>query len=212
MAGRLIVIEGLDGAGTTTLTDLATTTLRAAGHDVLAAANPSDGPLGELARRFLRHEVDFDERVIAMIFSGDRLDHARRVIEPAIAAGTWVLCDRYYLSTLAYQGARIAADSGIDLDTAIEWCAGLNRFVPRPEVTYFLDVDRGERERRLRSRPGRPERYDAGPTAAEVEAAYRRAREFLAAAGETFVDVDGSVPAADASARLVDDLLGRRPR
>ncbi len=209
MPGRLIVIEGLDGAGTTTLTALAASSLRAAGHDALAAANPSNGPLGELARRFLRHEVDFDELVMAMVFSGDRLDHARRVIGPALAAGTWVLCDRYYLSTLAYQGARIAADHGIALDSAIEWCAGLNRFAPRPELTYFLDVGRAERERRLRERPGTPERYDSGPAAAEVEAAYGRARAFLVAAGETFVDVDGSAAAADAASYVVEDLVSR---
>ncbi len=209
MAGRLIVIEGLDGAGTTTLTGLAVAALDAAGTDAMATANPSDRPLGELARRFLRHEVDFDERVAAMIFSGDRLDHARRVIEPALAAGTWVLCDRYYLSTLAYQGARIAAEHGTPLAAAIEWCAGLNRFVPRPEVTYFVNVARDERQRRMRDRPGDPERYDAGPTAAEVEAAYTRARAFLAAAGEEFVDIDGAPPPAQVAARLVDDVLSR---
>ncbi len=210
MSGLLVVIEGLDGAGTTTQTRLVADALAAAGVPALPTANPTDGPLGRLARQHLRHEVTLDERVMAMVFSGDRLDHARRVIEPALAEGTVVLCDRYYLSTLAYQGARIAAEHGDDLDAAIAWCRDLNRFVPRPDVTFYLQVARTERDRRMTASRSARERYDDGTTPEQVDAAYQRAMALLTGAGETLVTVDGALPAEQVRDEIVAGIADRR--
>src|SRR5258705_309057 len=98
-----IVLEGLDGAGTTTQTERLAAALRARGQTVLATAEPTDGPVGRLLRRFLSGELEIEETAQALLFAADRLHHLQNQIEPTLAGGAIVISDRYYLSNLAYQ-------------------------------------------------------------------------------------------------------------
>ena len=104
--GRLIALEGLDGCGKSTQAERIAAALRAAGRDVVPTREPTDGPVGRRIRAMARS----GERVAALEelgwFLEDRREHVARVIAPALEAGRWVITDRYFLSTVAYQGAR----------------------------------------------------------------------------------------------------------
>lgn len=102
--GALIVIEGIDGAGTTTQTDLLVAWLTRIGIPSIATREPSDGPIGVVARKHLGRHLDLaSPEAEALAFAADRMDHVASEIVPALARGTTVVADRYYLSSLAYQ-------------------------------------------------------------------------------------------------------------
>jgi dTMP kinase len=105
-----VVLEGLDGAGTTTQGRLLADALRADGRTVHLTAEPSGGPIGVLVRQVLKRRIvgrdgaPFDPAALALLFAADRLDHAAVEIAPKLAAGVDVVSDRFTLSSLAYQG------------------------------------------------------------------------------------------------------------
>jgi dTMP kinase len=201
--GRFIVLEGIDGAGTTTQTERLVERLRARGRQAAATREPSTGPVGRLLREILlgQHRTADGAAVggptMALLFAADRLDHLQREIEPLLKSGTDVVSDRYLLSSLAYQA--VEADR--------PWVASLARGVRLPDLTILVDLPievAAERRRRA----GRPiERYDADSTLARVAENYRQlARESGAAV------VDGALSLDDvgrAIATLVDQLPER---
>ncbi len=134
--GRFIVFEGIDGAGTTTQAGLLARRLEASGRRVLLTAEPSTGPVGKMLRSILSGALsptgagNWDGRALALLFAADRLDHFRGEIRPALEAGMDVVCDRYVLSSVAYQG----------MAAPFAWIRSLNRFVPPPDCTVFLRV------------------------------------------------------------------------
>ncbi len=134
--GCFFVFEGLDGSGTTTQAGRLAEQLEAAGRKVLVTAEPSTGPVGVQLRAILGRRLSptgggsWDGRALALLFAADRLDHYVGEIEPALERGVDVVCDRYVLSSLAYQG--MAAPSA--------WIRSLNRFVEPPDRTFFLSV------------------------------------------------------------------------
>src|SRR5262249_58217852 len=93
----LVVLEGLDGAGTTTQTSRLIEHLRARGRDAHATREPSDGPIGRLLRAFLAGaHGPVDATTMALLFAADRADHLAREVEPALARGAIVVSDRWY--------------------------------------------------------------------------------------------------------------------
>lgn len=138
-AARFIVLEGIDGSGTTTQAQTLVAALEQAGTPARFTHEPSTGPLG----RVLRQLLTGDEQVLsrswdgmALLFAADRLDHVTREIEPALAAGITVVCDRYDLSSIAYQSA--TAPEG---ESAVPWLQAINQRARRPDLTLVLDVD-----------------------------------------------------------------------
>jgi dTMP kinase len=197
-----VVLEGIDGAGTTTQTERLVGHLRRRGRPAAATREPSDGPVGRLLRQLLlgQHPLPDGRPVsgptMALLFAADRQDHLQREIEPLLAAGSDVVSDRYLLSSLAYQAEE--ADRG--------WVATLARGVRRPDLTVLVDVP-VEVAAARRRQAGRPiERYDADGTLARVADSYRRlVREHPAT-----TTVDGSATleeVAAAIAGLVDQLV-----
>src|SRR5713101_5144548 len=97
--GRFIVLEGIDGAGTTTQAQLLSAELRRDGHLVLTTREPSDGPVGTLIRQALTGRLSLPERAgplsdetLALLFAADRLDHLQAQILPALQRGEVVIC------------------------------------------------------------------------------------------------------------------------
>jgi dTMP kinase len=167
--GKLIVLEGIDGSGTTTQLERAVTFIGSLGRRAVATREPSTGPVGVLLRQALLGQLHMpdgrklDGRTMALLFAADRVDHLQREIEPQLAAGTTVVSDRYLLSSLAYQAE--------EADRA--WVASLARGVLPPDLTILLDVPIEVAARR-REAAGRPvERYDADSYLAKVAANYR---------------------------------------
>jgi len=205
-APLFIVLEGIDGSGTTTQLDRLTTALRDRGRRVVATREPSTGPIGVLLREILagRHAnpdgSTLDGRAMALLFAADRRDHLTREIEPALAAGCDIVSDRYLMSSLAYQA--------VEADRA--WVERLSEGVRAPQLTVLLDVAiEVAAQRRLKA--GRPiERYDADGTLARVAENYRK----LAAVLPNVVSLDGSASVEDVTQAIVgavQAVLDRRP-
>jgi dTMP kinase len=101
--GRFITLEGVDGAGKSTHVAWIAERLRARGHTVHVTREPGGTPLAEKLRALILSEP-MDALTETLLLFAARDDHVRAVIEPALAAGTWVLCDRFTDATFAYQG------------------------------------------------------------------------------------------------------------
>jgi dTMP kinase len=147
--GRLITVEGVEGAGKSTQVETLRAGLVARGVPVVATAEPDGTPLGASLRRVLGEVDRVTPLTEALLFAASRAEHVHRVIRPALAAGQIVLCDRYVDSTVAYQGY----GRGIALETI----AQLNRLATdgiRPDLTLVLDLDVAEGLRRARARRG----------------------------------------------------------
>jgi dTMP kinase len=192
---RFVVLEGLDGSGTTTQAGLVAQALRTRGLRVTETAEPTEGPLGRILRAHVRGELTLDPPTAALAFTADRADHLARVIRPALARGEWVVCDRYLLSTLAYQGAE-----GVDRRWILDASAGFEV----PDLTVFLEVPEPELARRLGKRP-RADRYEGAETTRAVLASYEESIELLRRAGHSVEVVDGCARPQD----ITSDVLAR---
>ncbi len=137
MPGKFITIEGGEGVGKTTNIAFIETRLRAAGIDVRVTREPGGTALGEDIRGLLlghRHDGMASDTELLLMFAA-RAEHLAKVIKPALAAGQWVLCDRFTDATYAYQGG----GRGI----AREHIAALEQWVQgdlRPDLTVLLDT------------------------------------------------------------------------
>jgi dTMP kinase len=124
------VIEGCDGAGTTTASKLVAESLAKEGIPVVFTFEPSDGPIGSLARKALQHKIEIDFRGMLGLFLADRWWHIDNVIKPALAQGQIVICDRYHLSTWVYQ-------QDVFSRSIIE---ELQKDLLVPDLVYLLDL------------------------------------------------------------------------
>lgn len=143
-SGRFIVLEGIDGAGTTTQSALLSERLRSVAPKTMVRVTrePSDGPVGSLVRLVLTGRTVVPGgrapgwTTMALLFAADRMDHVESVIEPVLAAGGVVISDRYDASSLAYQ----SVSSGRGGEKAVEWIRSLNQHALRPDLTIVIDL------------------------------------------------------------------------
>ncbi len=159
------VIEGLDGAGTTTQLQLIGSQLEKAGRKAIMTFEPSDGPIGKLTRSILRGEEDASPQALAYLYAADREDHVTRFIRPAIASGAIVLSDRYFFSSFAYQS----------MSVPFEKVAALNAGFPFPEAVLFIDTPPSECVRRIASRGSKKEIFEQQSILENVQANYEKA-------------------------------------
>lgn len=132
--GKFITFEGIDGAGKSTHIATVVDLLKARGLEVVATREPGGTPLGEKLRELLLHEPMHLETEALLMFAARR-EHLALVIEPALARGAWVVCDRFSDATYAYQGG------GRGLDKAK--FAELERWVHghlQPDLTFLFDL------------------------------------------------------------------------
>ncbi|MCC3302579.1 dTMP kinase [Arthrobacter sp. zg-Y895] len=136
--GLFIAMEGGDGAGKSTQAQRLAAALQETGRTVLRTREPGGTPVGEQLRALvLEHgNGEIDARTEALIFAASRAAHVQQIIEPALAAGTVVVCDRYVDSSIAYQGAgrQLGTDA---VRTLNHWATG----GLEPDLTVLLDVD-----------------------------------------------------------------------
>ena len=166
---RFVVLEGLDGAGTTTQAGLLADALRDRGLAVCSTAEPTDGPLGRVLRAHVRSEISLGPLTAALTFTADRADHLERTIRPALDRGEWVVSDRYLLSTVAYQGAE-----GVDPERILQASSDF----AIPDLTVYLDVPSAELAARLEQRR-RTDRYERPNFAERLRGAYERSIALL---------------------------------
>ena len=132
--GMFITLEGMDGAGKSTHIPTIVAQLQAKGVEVVSTREPGGTALGEQLRNILLHEAMHPETETLLMFAA-RKEHIAKVIEPALARGAYVLCDRFTDATYAYQsGAKgVAVDKVMQLET---WVQG----ELQPDLTILFDV------------------------------------------------------------------------
>jgi dTMP kinase len=142
--GRLLVFEGLDGCGKSTQIERLARALREAGDDVLVTCEPTDGAWGRRLREMAHgsEPVAADEEL--RWFVEDRREHVAQVLAPGLEAGRIVLTDRYYLSSVAYQGAR-----GLDWRRILE---DSEAEFPPPDLVLLLEIEPEAGLARVRAR------------------------------------------------------------
>ena len=173
MNGLFITFEGVDGSGKSLMLKLAAQKLRACGYDVLCTMEPGGSPLGRQLRQIILDSPygTVDPRGELLLYAADRALHVSKVIQPALAAGRIVLCDRYIDSSYAYQGG------GRSIET--EDIRLLNDFAAYgllPDVTFLLDLPAAEALSRLHGPKDRIEQEDLS-FFENIAAAYRRLAE-----------------------------------
>ncbi|MGB5672644.1 MAG: dTMP kinase [Sedimenticolaceae bacterium] len=200
-----VTVEGIEGAGKTTCLDLIEQSIRRHGHRLLVTREPGGTPLGEDLRKLLlghRHEGMADDTELLLMFAA-RAEHLSARIEPALAAGSWVLCDRFTDATYAYQGYGRGVDLG-RIATLESWVQGDRR----PDLTLIMDlpVELGLERAGRRSTPDRFE--------SQALEFFERVREgylaLAAAAPERFRVIDAARSFSEVSqqvAGVLDDFL-----
>lgn len=137
--GTLIAVEGLDGAGKSTVVEAIERWGEQNDVDVRTTSEPTDSYSGHLVNRAV--ENDEDPLGIGLLFVADRYYHVKRYIEPALEDGAIVVTDRYMDSTIAYQAADIAEQMGYSVEESIRRIESEHEgFIIKPDVTLYLDV------------------------------------------------------------------------
>jgi dTMP kinase len=133
--GRFITLEGIDGAGKSTHLQALAARVRAAGHEVVVTREPGGTPLGEELRRLVLARP-MDARTEALVMFAARREHVVQVVEPALAAGRWVVSDRFSDATFAYQcgGRGLEREVFAALEALVH--PGLE-----PDATFLFDID-----------------------------------------------------------------------
>ncbi|MFM2055041.1 MAG: hypothetical protein RL456_3078 [Pseudomonadota bacterium] len=141
-AGRLITTEGIDGAGKSTQIERLAARWRGRGLEVVCTREPGGTALAEALRGLLLHHA-MDALTEALVVFAARRDHLRQVIEPALARGAVVLCDRYTDATYAYQAGGRGLDAAV-LDALAGWVQQGRE----PDLTFWFDLPPEEAARR----------------------------------------------------------------
>lgn len=141
--GRLITLEGVDGAGKSSHLQFVADTLAAQGHHVIVSREPGGTQLAEKLRTAILEEP-MDPLAETLLLFAARSDHVRRVIAPALDSGSWVVCDRFTDATAAYQGG----GKGVARDL-IERLAAASHPGLRPDLTLLFDCSYDIARKRL---------------------------------------------------------------
>ncbi len=197
--GKFLTFEGPEGSGKSTQSGSIVTFLKAQGLEVLHTREPGGTSVGEAIRNLLQHDVagdSMDPLAELLLFQASRAQLVNTVIEPALSSGTWVVCDRFIDSTVAYQGYARGFDLSVihDLNArAIGGCL--------PDLTVLVDVTVEEGFSRIGKRyesdEGRKDRFER-----EARSFHEKVREgYLALAAES----PGRVALID-GARSIEDV------
>jgi len=162
--GVLLALEGIDGCGKSTQAELLAAALRERGLAVVLTCEPTGSPLGRQIREYFQGPDRYlSPKEELNLFMADRREHVAEVIEPALAGGKIVVCDRYYYSSVAYQGAL-----GLDPDRIL---AQNEVMAVRPDLTVILTLPVAQALERISGTPQRPRQVSDDPAYLEQVAA-----------------------------------------
>jgi dTMP kinase len=192
--GILIAFEGIDGAGKTTQVQLLAEELRAVGETVTVSKEPTDGPWGQKIRDSAKNgRLPLQEELEA--FTEDRKQHVENLIRPSLEEGHIVILDRYFYSTIAYQGSRGADILEVDQE--------MREIAPVPDMVFLIDVSPRRGVLRItEDREELPNHFEREDSLASV----RQVFNDLSETDERIWKVDGSL-AINAVHRTVLNLL-----
>ncbi len=195
---RYIALEGGDGSGKTTLSAAIAFRLRRRGDEVVEVREPGGTPLGESVRELLLDSDHVDPWAEVFLFAAQRAQLVHEIVAPALERGAWVISDRTYYSSIAYQGR--ARGLGEEVVREINE-AGLDGVVPGRVFVIEVDPDTAL------GRQHRPDRIGSESVdfQREVRSAYRH---LAAAAPDLLVLLDGSAPVDDLADEVMERLEG----
>lgn len=201
MKGRFITFEGIDGAGKSTHLDAVAKRLHVTGARVVCTREPGGTPLGERLREIVLHEA-MDTLTETLLVFAARRNHLQQVIEPALALGDTVLCDRFTDATFAYQGGGRGADLSV-LRELERWVQGSLQ----PDLTLWFDLP-AELAAQRRAQARAADRFEQEDLEffERVRAAYQ-AR--MSASPQRFVRIDAACDRAVVW-QQIDSALGAR--
>jgi dTMP kinase len=211
--GMFVVIEGIDGSGSTTHTKLLGKTLRGRGFKVVETCEPSPGPIGSMIRQVLQRRLfvpdatgprAFAWSTMALMFAADRMDHLDSTVVPAVRDGAIVLSDRYDLSSLAYQS--LTAPGG---EKVVPWIREINAMALRPDLTIVIDVPVEVAEERRRSRGGIEEMFESRELQARLARLYADAEKLVP--HDRVAHVSGVGAVSDVAAGILNALVAAQP-
>ena len=175
MAGKFITLEGIDGAGKSSHLAFIAERIKTRGHEVVSTREPGGTALGEKIRSIVLNEKMHGDTETLLMFAS-RTEQLQEIIAPALARGTWVLCDRFTDSTFAYQcGGRGLSE--LRIAAMEEWVHGHLQ----PDLTLLFDVPLDVARERLDKGAAAPDKFEReqGDFFSNVRAAYlKRAAEF----------------------------------
>lgn len=160
--GLFISFEGIDGAGKSTHIDGLAAAFKAQGRQVTLTREPGGTPLAEKLREMVLHDA-MDSLTEALLIFAARRDHLHNVIEPALARGDVVLCDRFTDATFAYQGSGRGFDLAV-LQQLEQWVQTNQHGLRQPDVTVWFELDPAIAAVRLAGARV-PDRFEAQPVA-----------------------------------------------
>ncbi len=129
--GIFIALEGPDGCGKSTQTELLSEWLKSKEYEVKVTREPTKNPVGSIIRDSLKGEIEMPVEAEALLFAADRVLHVSNVVSPSLKEGKIVISGRYIYSSLAYQSSR-----GISK----KWVEKINEYAIEPDLTIFIDV------------------------------------------------------------------------
>lgn len=189
-----IALEGIDGSGHTTQARLLARLLSQNGKTVYTTAEPSNSIIGKIIRDFLQNKVKhyskFSE-TLALLFAADRVQHFYNEIKPKLDNNMNVICDRYLLSSLVYQGLWISE----------EWVQKINQFAPIPDLTILINTPLNEAKIRRKKRGGIEEIFESQDLQKIVQDRYLKlASKFNA------IIIDGSGTQKEVTDKLIESI------
>lgn len=195
--GLLIAIEGIDGAGKTTLARRLADLLEQAGAEVVLSKEPTNGPWGTQLRASAATGRLRPEQEVELLLR-DRRQHVEELVQPALARGAVVILDRYFPSMVAYQGS-----AGLPVDELLQQ----NDFAPRPHLLLLLDLPPDTGLARIHARGDVPNHFETAQNLERCRAIFQQ----LELAGKQVIDAGGNEAEVlrDALAAVVPALLRR---
>jgi dTMP kinase len=191
--GRLIVFEGIDGSGKSTQARRLLRKLRACGYEAVSFCEPTGGKWGRMIKKMAKQAGSLTPEEELDLFVKDREENVRKNLRPALAAKKVVILDRYYFSTIAYQGAKGISTARIKR---------LNeKFAVKPDLVFILDIGAGRGLGRIHQRKKRDLLFERQRYLARVSRIFRGFK------GKTFVHLDAGLPKDDLSDMIASRVL-----
>jgi dTMP kinase len=192
--GILIAIDGIDGAGKTTQVRLLESAMLSVGEVVLVSKEPTDGEWGQKLRdSALKGRMPVEQELDAFI--RDRQDHLKKKVIPALEAGSVVILDRYFYSTIAYQGILLADHTTIEQRIRAD--------VVVPDAAYWLDLSADVAVSRVTARDGQPNLFERQEDLARAREIFRA----ISASDSKLRRIDGTMSVQSLHQQIVDDLV-----
>ncbi|MFZ2054819.1 MAG: dTMP kinase [Candidatus Aminicenantales bacterium] len=191
--GVLIVFEGIDGSGKSTQARRLLRRLRALGYEAVSYREPTRGKWGRMIKRMAREAGSLTPEEELDLFVKDRKENVRKNLGPALAGKKVVILDRYYFSTIAYQGAKGIPPARI---------RRLNeRFAVKPDLVFILDIEAGRGLDRIHHRKRRDLLFERERYLGRVRRIFRGFR------GRMFVHLDAGLPKDELGEMIASRVL-----